>query len=149
MQQKIIEIIVYMLNEVSDGKKLSEIDISKLNLSGYTDAEINTAFAWIFSKIENGVKLEAAEGVSATSHRFYHISEINAISAEARGYLIQMKELGIITASEQELIINKVFMAGYQSAGMDEIKMIVSSVLFENDSAGLSRLVMQNNETIH
>lgn len=150
MQEKVIEIIVYILNEIKGSKRLNEIDLNKLNSDGYTDAEINTAFAWIFSKLEGGKFLyEGTE--KSKSHRFFHSTEKNILSTEAMGYLIQLKELEILSELEEELIIDKVLLAGYQKAGIDEIKLIISSLLFdfEEKQNSISRLVLQNNDTIH
>ncbi len=151
MHEKVIEIIVYILNEMRNSKQISEIDIKRLNTDGYTDAEINTAFAWIFSKIDSGEKLFTDSSKTSKSHRFFHSAEQNIMSTESMGYLIQMKELGIITDMDEELIIDKIFMAGYQKVGVDELKLIISTLLFdfEDKSDSLNRLVLQNNETIH
>ena len=62
-----------------------------------------------------------------------------------------MKELGIISDSDGETLIDKVLMAGYQRAGIDEIKLVLSTLLFDSEdrSNSLNHLVLQNNETIH
>lgn len=151
MQEKIIEIIVFILNEMRNSKHINDIDLKKLNKDGYTDAEINTAFAWIFSKIDTGEKVFDDKKRSGKSHRFFHEAEKNILTTEAMGYLIQMKELGIISDSDGETLIDKVLMAGYQRAGIDEIKLVLSTLLFDSEdrSNSLNHLVLQNNETIH
>ncbi len=151
MQEKIIEIIVYILSEIRNSKPINEIDTIKLNSDGYTDAEINTAFAWIFSKINSGETLFSEQPKKAGSHRFFHNAEKNILTTEAIGYLIQMKELRIISDMEREEIIDKVLLSGYQKAGVEEIKIIISSMLLEmkDEYNEVNRLVLQNNETIH
>lgn len=151
MQEKIIEIIVYILNEMRNSKRLNEIDIKRLNKDGYTDAEINSAFAWIFSKIECGERFEITGKGNSKSHRFFHNTEKNVLTTEAMGYLIQLKELGIISDLDKELVIDKILLAGYQKADVDEIKLIISTLLFdfEDKANSISRLVLQNNDTIH
>lgn len=151
MQEKVIEIIVYILSEMRNSKGINDIDLKKLNSDGYTDAEINSAFAWIFSKIDSGDNLITESGHRSQSHRFFHSAEKSILSTEAMGYLIQMKELGIISELDEELVIDKIFLSGYQKAGKEEIKLILSSLLFEFESKGnsINRLVLQNNETIH
>jgi len=151
MQPKIIEIIVYILTEIQNSKHINEIDVKKLNRDGYTEAEINTAFAWIFSRIETGEKILNESPSDSKSHRVFHNAEKNILTTEAMGYLIQMKELKIITEIDEELIIDKIFMAGYQKAGVEEIKLIISSLLFDLEGAGnsINRMVLDNNETIH
>lgn len=151
MHPKIIEIIVYILNEMRNSKQINEIDIKKLNIDGYTDAEINTAFAWIFSKIDSGEKLLHEPSATSKSHRFFHETEKSILTTEAMGFLIQMKELGIITDTDEEMIIDKVISAGYQKADVEEIKLIISSLIFESEgnAESINRLILQNNETIH
>lgn len=151
MQEKIIEIIVYILSEMKDSKHINDIDLKKLNKNGYTDAEINTAFVWIFSKMDAGEKVLQDSPYRSKSHRFFHSSEQSILTTETMGYLIQMKELGIITDMDQELIIDRVILAGYQKAGVEEIKMIISSLLFDNEDkpGSINPLIIQNNETIH
>jgi uncharacterized protein Smg (DUF494 family) len=151
MQEKIIEIIVYILTEMRNSKHTNDIDLNKLDRDGYTEAEINTAFAWIFSKIDSGEKLFTQSDSQSKSHRFFHSAEQTILTTDAMGYLIQMRELGIISDLDKEMIIDKVFLSGYQKADVEEIKLIISTILFdfEDKSSLLSRLVLNNNDTIH
>lgn len=151
MQEKIIEIIVYILSEMKESKHINDIDLKKLNKNGYTDAEINTAFVWIFSKMDGGERVLHDAPYKSKSHRFFHSSEQSILTTETMGYLIQMKELGIISDLDEEQIIDRVILAGYQKAGVEEIKMIISSLLFDNEDKpdSFNRLIIQNNETIH
>lgn len=151
MQEKVIEIIVYILSQLGPTKGLADIDLKKLTNEGYTDAEINTAFAWIYSKIEAGEVVLQEKIGSTGSHRFYHPAEKKVLSKGAIGYLIQLKELGILTDGDVENVIDRLISAGYQKAGQAEVKMMVSSMLFGSDegSEARSKLVLQNNDTIH
>lgn len=151
MQEKIIEIIVLILNEIRNNKQLSDVDLDKLNNEGYTEAEINTAFAWIFSKIESGEKVFNDPGYKSKSHRFLHEVEKKIISTEGQGFLIQMKELGVISDFEEEMLLDKLILSGFEYAGVEELKIVLSTILFnsglmDNES---SRMVFSNNETIN
>lgn len=151
MQEKVIEIIVLILNEMRNSKGLEEIDVKKLSNEGYTDAEINTAFAWIFSKIDSGDEILHTQEARPGSHRVYHPVEKKILKKDAIGYLIQLKELGILSDTEAESVIDRLLSAGYQKAGAAEVKMIVSSMLFDTDNNSdlKGKLLLQNNDTIH
>lgn len=151
MQEKIIEIIVYILNEMRNTKQINEIDLSKLNNDGYTNAEINTAFAWIFSKMETGEKIFDDRNNTTRSHRFFHQAEKDVLDIEAKGYLIQLKELGILSDYDIEALINKLILSGYYKAGINEINLILSTMLFDlgDITNSMNSLVLLNNETIH
>ncbi len=151
MHDKVIEIIVYILNEIGDSKQINEIDLNKLSIDGYSETEIITAFAWILSKADTGEKLFNEPSFTSGSHRFFHNSEKNVFTTGGMGYLIQMKELGIISDTEEEQIINKILLAGYQKAGPEEVKLILSTLLFETEDnrGSLNRLILNNNDTVH
>ncbi|CAN5604192.1 hypothetical protein BH10BAC5_BH10BAC5_29170 [soil metagenome] len=151
MQEKIIEIIVHILSEIRNSKHINELDLNSLKIEGYTDAEINSAFAWLYSKIDAGESLFVENRKLNKSHRFFHKSEKNILTLEAIGYLIQLKELNIISDLDEELILDKVFFLGYQKADVGEIKLIVASLIFnlEDKSDILGRLILQNNETVN
>ncbi len=151
MQEKVLEIIVHILSQIKSDKRLNDIDVDALAKEGYTDAEINSAFAWIYSKIEQGESLFIEKNKTNKSHRFFHHAEKSIITNDAIGYLIQMKELGLISDLDEELIIDRIFFLGYQKAGIPEIKTVLTTLIFNFDgkSDKLERLILQNNETIH
>ena len=151
MQEKIIEIIVHILSEIKNSKQIDDLDINSLKGEGYTDAEINSAFAWLYSKIDSGESLFFENKKLNKSHRFFHRSEKSILTLEAIGYLIQLKELNIISDLDEELILDKIFFLGYQKADVSEIKLIVSTLIFnlEDKSDILGRLILQNNETVN
>jgi len=62
-----------------------------------------------------------------------------------------MKELGLISDLDEELIIDRIFFLGYQKAGIPEIKTVLTTLIFNFDgkSDKLERLILHNNETIH
>jgi Smg protein len=152
MQEKIVEIIVYLIHEMRHDKRLGEIDLRILSERGYTDNEISTAFSWLFDKINLGENLLTdGQRTSAHSHRILHDAERSVISPEALGYLIQLRELGLLDDMEVELAIDRIMMAGFSSVGLSEIKSIAASIMFDyDDSARIgSRLMLNSKDTIH
>ena len=53
MQERIVEIIVYLLSEIhQERRRKDKVDLtSALQLKGYTEIEINLAFSWIFEHL--------------------------------------------------------------------------------------------------
>jgi uncharacterized protein Smg (DUF494 family) len=151
MQEKIIEIIVYILAEIKNRKQISDIDFKKLSKIGYTESEINTAFAWIYSRINQGENIFQEKKRSAKSKRFFHEFEKDILTIEARGYLISLMELGLLSDTDEEIILDRIFYSGFENIGKAELKALVASLILnlENKSDKLERLVLQNNDTIH
>ena len=152
MREKIVEIIVYLMGELRNNIPLGEIDLSVLTNNGYTPTEISTAFSWLYEKITLGENL--AKDVSKSSphsHRVMHEAERSVFTSEAQGYLIQLRELGLISDSEIEIVIDRVMLADYATAGIQETKSIVASIMLEADSQRTpgSRVMFNGKDSIH
>jgi Smg protein len=151
MQDKVIEIIVYILSEIKEIKQLSEIDVNSLSDKGYSDSEINTAFAWIFSKLDEGELIFKNEVESVKSHRIFNKVENKIFSVDAKGYLLMLRELGLLNDLDIDLVIERVLLSGYQKINISELKKFIASFIFnsENKSDILNRIILQNNDTIN
>jgi uncharacterized protein Smg (DUF494 family) len=152
MQEKIVEIIVYLISEMRNNKQLGEIDLNSLVDRGYTQTEISTAFSWLFDKINIGENVIVdSEPGTPHSHRVLHDAERMIIAPEGYGYLIQLRELGLIDEVDIEMAIDRVMMAGFTRVGVQEMKSVIASVLFDFDDSDRvgSRLMLNSKDTIN
>jgi len=150
LYEKIIEIIVYLLGELKENKQLGEDDMRNLSKLGYTQNEINTAFSWIYSKIYAGEKIFADEKPGSRSHRMLHEAEKNIITPDAYGYLLQLRELGLISDMDMEIIIDKIMIAGYNVTNED-IKIIIGAYLLDNEdmNSNNKRIMLNTKDSIN
>lgn len=152
MQEKIVEILIYLIGELRKNTPIGDIDLTVLSQRGYTTTEISTAFNWLFEKISRGENLitDIAE-TSPHSHRVLHEAERAVISSEAYGYLLQLRELGIITDMDIEVLIDRIMMSGYVVVDVEEIKSLVAALLLENDESynNGSRTMLNGKDTIN
>ncbi len=152
MQEKIIEILIYLISELRKDKPLGEIDTTILTKKGYTASEIGTAFNWLYEKIKSGEHtFSEISATSSHSYRMLHNAERLAIKPEAYGYLIQLREIELITDIDVEMIIDRIMLAGYTNVGIDEMRMFVTLILTENDDSYNtgSRIMLNNNDTVN
>ena len=151
LYEKIIEIIVYLLSELKNNKQLAEVDMDNLANLGYTQNEINTAFSWVYSKIYAGEKIFLDPNSDTRSQRFLHDAEQNVVSPEGYGYLVQLKELGLINNMDIDLIIDKIMVSSYSSVSKEDMKSIIASYLLDIDEMNdtNSRVMININDTIH
>ncbi len=132
--ERVIEIILYLVNEMRNNKPLAEIDVKVLEESGYSPTEISNAFSWLADKITgNEQTVPQIERQTERSHRILHDVERRVITLEAQGYLIQLRELGILNDAMFETVVDRAMMSGYTTIGLEEAKVIVSSLVFEKD----------------
>ncbi|MEK6572036.1 MAG: DUF494 family protein [Bacteroidota bacterium] len=152
MHERIIEIIVYLVNEMRNNKALGEIDVKALEEGGYTQAEIGAAFSWLFEKLAVSDQIgPRVERQVERSYRILHDVERMIITPEAQGYLIQLRELGILNDAMVETVIDRAMMSGYMNIGLEETRVIVASLVFEKDELKKfgNRIVSQSSDTIH
>ena len=152
MQEKIVEILVYLISELRKNTPIGDIDLSVLSKKGYSTSEISTAFNWLYEKVTHGDAIITDTARSSIhSHRSLHEAERNVITPEAFGYLIQLRELGLINDLDIEIVIDRIMMSGFATVDSEEIKLIVASLLLENDDSTNygSRKMLHGNDTIH
>jgi uncharacterized protein Smg (DUF494 family) len=157
--ERIIEILVYILAEMRKHQQLADIDLGQLSQRGFSQTEISTAFSWLFDKMSLAPEMSATvELRPSTQHdpaegsiRIYHDVERSVLSREAQGYLMQLRELQIISSPEMESIIDRVMMMGVTPIGVAEIKELVAGMLFDSEDhsrGGMSRLMLSPTDTI-
>ena len=151
MQDKIFEIIMYLLNEIKNHKKIQDVDIQSLMTNGYTDSEISTAFEWVLS---NANKLEIIyEGTDplSKSKRLLHKSEKQLLSIEAEGFLIMMMELNILNEFDIDLLLEMLNHYGIKKASLKELKSVIAPLILGADYKyrNKNRIMLQRNDTIH
>jgi uncharacterized protein Smg (DUF494 family) len=152
MQEKIVEIIVFLINEMRHDKRLGDIDLRQLADRGYTENEISTAFSWMFDKINMGESILNGDRNGAQhSHRILHETERAVFTPEGHGYLIQLRELGLLDDMDLEMAIDRIMMAGFVKVGISEVNTVVASIMFDYDDSERigSRLMLNSNDTIH
>jgi uncharacterized protein Smg (DUF494 family) len=151
MQERIVEIILLLVSELKSNKQLSEIDVSFLAKSGYTASEISSAFSWVFERMTVGQSIVRQKGQSESSFRILHEAEKSVISPEAHGYLLQWRELGLLTNDEIESIIERIMAAGFSTVGEEEMKSFLAGLLFEKDGqqGKGGRISLNGQDTIH
>ncbi len=138
MSERVVEILVYLMSQIREKNGgIEGIDgVSKELLNqGYTENEINAAFSWLFDKIQMDQEEILAESSVELHHSFrvLHEAEKLVIRPEAQGYLIQLKELGIISESDLEQIIERAMMLGVNAVTANDIKSLVVSLLFSSE----------------
>lgn len=148
MYERILEIIAYILTELKSEKDLNKIDYNILSQFGYSEVEINIAIAWVFSKSEMLNESEHEFDIKTGSSRFFNSEEQKLFTPEALGYLIMAKELEIISEDEREMILDRIVMSGYSKIDVNEMKMIITSILLKTSNPK-NRLILNNNETIN
>jgi uncharacterized protein Smg (DUF494 family) len=137
MQERIIEIIVYLLNELQQVRaQKDKIDLTRdLIVKGYTEGEVNIAFSWIFNHLKNPPQERTDTDIEYTDHlEDYPEFDRLVISPDAYGFLLQLIQLGVIKENDIEMFIERAMAFGKDDLSVDDLKSIVATILFGLDN---------------
>jgi uncharacterized protein Smg (DUF494 family) len=148
MQERIVEIILYLVSELRSNKRLSDVDVSSLTRDGYTQSEISSAFSWLFERLTLGKSMTDVTSGASTSHRILNDTEKMVIESQAYGYLIQCQQLGLFSNIDVETIIERIMIAGFTTIGLPEMKSFVAGYLFDMEGSN-GQVSLGTNDTIH
>jgi len=148
MNERVIEIILYLVSQIRQDTPIELIDVKRLSADGYTDVEIGAAFSWIADHAVFGSERSSS---ARTGFRVLHESERMLFETESYGYLLQLIEIGVLTDMDLEIIINRAQVAGLSNLDVLDVKELVGMLLAELGELGYngSRLMLTANDTIH
>ncbi|MEE2994536.1 MAG: DUF494 family protein [Gemmatimonadota bacterium] len=137
--EKVMEIIVLLMKHMQDDKgRFNDIaDVSQTLVGyGYTQQEVNTAFAWLFERMQAQAEtiVDPEKPLRHKPNRILHTIEQLIISPAAYGYLIELRALGLTDDVQTELIIERAMLTGARSITKDDIKAIAASILLDPES---------------
>jgi uncharacterized protein Smg (DUF494 family) len=140
MYEKVMEIIVLLMKHMQDqqGRFNDIADVSQTLVGyGYTQQEVNTAFAWVFERLQTQAEavVNPARPLHPKPNRILHTIERLIVSPEAYGYLIQLRELGLLDDAQTELVIERAMLTGARHITQDDIKTIAASMLLGPESS--------------
>jgi uncharacterized protein Smg (DUF494 family) len=142
MNERIVEVLVYIVSEIRENNKpgIENLDLLSRNLlqKGYSEEEISSAFSWLFDRIKYNFEELVSSNVSSAQNRSYRIlSDVEKLilSPAAYGYLIQLHQLDLINELEMDEIIERAVMMGTSTVSVSDIKVIAASMMFDSETS--------------
>ncbi|MEZ4484664.1 MAG: DUF494 family protein [Syntrophotaleaceae bacterium] len=130
LKERVLAIVSIIAQYVAEENQLpSSSDIvEELLASGYEAEEIDAAFHWMESF---SLQDCAPSHVTLTipSHRIFTPRECQAISCEGRGFLTQIRGLGILDDASQEDIIQKAVQLSEDEMTLADVKNLTALTL--------------------
>ncbi len=152
MYERIIEIIVLVLSELIQNKKISEINIDELTSRGYTKEEITTAFGWLVERLEgNSEFINKIQSKTDKSFRILSNSENNIFTKEAWGEILNLHNLGLLSNYNIEAIIDWAGMIGIENMTEEQLKEYLAFNIFkfQNDNQYGENFIRIGNQSIN
>jgi uncharacterized protein Smg (DUF494 family) len=126
--------LVVLVAEMSRRADRTHVELDKeLSSRGYSSDEIEHAVFWFSSRPGS----MSREGRRARATRVLSEFERMSLSTEAYGYLFRLQNLGLADARQFETIVARAIPVGADKVGIEDVKAIAYSVIFDKDPGEL------------
>ena len=139
MSDRVVELIYHVINDLF----LSRVQSGEAYLltqylaeRGYTAREIAAAMPWLMEHSDYDTEsLEIAQPQIHSEKAYRILSEFEnlIITPAAYGFLIQLREFGLVSEMDMERVLDRATNAGLTSIGVGEIEAITSALLLDMD----------------
>jgi Smg protein len=114
----------------------------KLSAAGFEDSDISEALHWLAGVSSQQLELARVPD-SRNAFRAYAPRELNKLDVACRGFLLTLEQSGILSAQNRELVIERALAASGDTLTLDQLKLIVLMVLW-NQQTATTRLVAED-----
>ena len=139
------DVLVYLFENCHQAEVADDRDrvARKLSAAGFEDSDISEALHWL-AGVLRAPRGEAPDLPDAKrSFRAYAPRELAKLDAECRGFLITLEQSGILTAQTRELVLERSLAASGSALSLDQLKLIVLMVLW-NQQTPTSQLLAED-----
>lgn len=117
--------------------------VRKLSAAGFEDSDISEALHWLAGVLSAPRGTSLALPDAHASFRAFAPRELAKLDAECRGFLITLEQSGILMPETRELVLERSLAASGAALSLDQLKLIVLMVLW-NQQTSTSRLLAED-----
>jgi Smg protein len=136
MKETVLDVLMYLFENYQHGE-FSDADNQdtlrdELTAAGFPSEEVEHAFTWLDGLSEQRQRPLVFGTPSAM--RVYAREELEKLSSECRGFLLNLEQLGILDSSSRELVIDRL-MAFSDEIDLERVKWVCLLVLINQPDA--------------
>jgi Smg protein len=134
MKQDVLDVLMYLFETyMTDEGAENEPDRSalkgELERAGFHIREIDRALDWL-DGLTDGPDISRLRAPTARATRIFNDVERAHLDIHAQGYIIYLEQIGILSAEQRELLIDRLMALGTDEVDIEQIKWVVLMVLF-------------------
>jgi Smg protein len=133
MRENVLDVLMYLFETYMDSDIEEEPDRSELRdeleQAGFNDLEIDRALEWL-DGLTSGQEAVACSAPTERATRLFDSIELSRLDSICRGFLLYLEQLEILSASQRELVIDRLMALGNPDIDVEQIKWVVLMVLF-------------------
>ena len=153
MKENVFDVLVYLFeNYYMDEDTAPSPDRESLHTelleAGFPQPEVAKAFDWLEGLSTQHTLLPPAAQANR-SIRLYSEPECGRLDLECRGFLLFLEQMGILTHTSRELVIDRLMALDTEDLDIEQVKWVVLMVLFNQPGeeaayAWMEDLVFEN-----
>src|SRR5882724_7740230 len=139
------DVLVYLFENCQQAEIADDRDrvARKLSAAGFEDSDISEALHRLAGVLRVPCAPTGALPDSRTTFRAFAPRELAKLDAQCRGFIITLEQSGILTAETRELVLERSLAASGPSLSLDQLKLIVLMVLW-NQKTPTSQLLAED-----
>ena len=139
------DILAYLFENCQQAELADDRErvVRKLSAAGFEDSDISEALHWLAGVLSAPRGASRALPNAHASFRAFAPRELAKLDAECRGFLITLEQSGILTPETRELVLERSLATSGASLSLDQLKLIVLMVLW-NQQTSTSRLLAED-----
>lgn len=139
MKETVLDVLMYLFESFVDSEDEPEPDRNELReeleRAGFRDREIDRALDWLEGL--NGADADiGSQGPRSATVRIFDRFEQERLDASCRGYLLHLEQIGILSPTQRELVIDRLLALDAPDIDIEQVKWVVMMLLFSQPGQG-------------
>jgi Smg protein len=145
MNDSVLDILIYLFENYLDGDADADGEPQpsrdtlreELENAGFAESGIERALEWLEGLgsddapgAAGGEKAEGRGEDASRSFRVFSGYETARLAVEVRGYILHLENIGILSAHQRELVIDRLLALDAEEIDIEQVKWVVLMVLF-------------------
>jgi Smg protein len=133
MTENVLDVLMYLFETYTDAESVPEPDRSalraELERAGFRSGEIEKALEWL-DGLGSRDEDPAWESPTERACRVFNNYEVSRLDVEARGYIMYLEQIGILSPTQREVVLDRVMALDSEEIDVEQLKWVVLMVLF-------------------
>jgi Smg protein len=148
MKESVLDILIYLFENYFD----ADLDCApepdrdtlrdELERAGFSEREVGRALEWLEQLSADPQRAGAIPGSRAI--RIFDAREQARLDTDCRGYIMYLENIGIVSAAQRELVIDRLLALDVQQIDIEQVKWVVLMVLFSQPGQQSAYLRMED-----
>jgi Smg protein len=134
MKESVLDILIYLFENYFDADLDSAPEPDRdtlkdeLERAGFSEREVDRALEWLEQLSADPQR--AGSVPTPRAMRIFDPSEQARLDTDCRGYILYLENIGILNASQRELVIDRLLALDARQIDIEQVKWVVLMVLF-------------------